>query len=153
MKVTYKGEEFDAYDLIMRKDNAKAILDGSKTIEIRSFSDKYCRMFVDQKLIDKNEELRNAGKEDECIPFAECIRGDIEVVHFRPYNNNWHLDAAIDEIGVCSMTKEDIEWLAQEFNYHEMDNEYQQYEHLPEDERPIFFYLHIKKVLNHQGLN
>ena len=152
MKITYKGQEFDAYDLIMRKENAKAILSGEKTVEIRSFSDKYCKMFVDQKLVEENEKLRSEGREDECIPFAECIRADVEVLHFRPYNNNWYLDVAIDEIGVCSMVKEDIEWLAQEFGYHELDEEYQQYENMPEDEVPAFFYLHIKKVMDHQGL-
>lgn len=47
MKINYKGQEIEAYSLIMTKKNALDILNGKKTIETRALSSKYEKMFTD----------------------------------------------------------------------------------------------------------
>ena len=149
MKINYKGQEVEAYALIMKKENAKEILEGKKTVEFRQFSPKYEKMFTDFAQVKKNEELVAQGRENECLP---PFNTDVEVVHFYPYNNSWHLDVFIDEIGTVDITEEGARFLAEEFGCHEMDDQWQQYAHLPKEEIPFMFYLHIDGIVGHHGL-
>ena len=76
MKISYNGQEIEAYSLVMTKENALAILNGKKDIETRMLSTKYEKMFTDFAQVDENEKLRKSGHEDECKP---VLRTDIEV--------------------------------------------------------------------------
>ena len=68
MKISYNGQEIEAYSLVMTKENALAILNGKKDIETRMLSTKYEKMFTDFAQVDENEKLRKSGHEDECKP-------------------------------------------------------------------------------------
>lgn len=149
MKINYKGQEVEAYALIMKKENALEILKGKKTVEFRDFTPKYEKMFTDFEQIAKNQDLVAAGRENECLP---PFNTDIEAIHFYPYNNSWHLDVLIDEIGVVDITEEGAKFLADTFGCHEMDDQWQQFAHLPKDEIPFMFYLHIDEIVGHHGL-
>lgn len=149
MKINYKGQEAEAYALIMKKENALEILNGKKTVEFRNFTPKYEKMFTDFEQIAKNQDLVAAGRENECLP---PFNTDIEAVHFYPYNNSWHLDVLIDEIGTVDITEEGAKFLADTFGCHEMDDQWQQFAHLPKDQIPFMFYLHIDKIVGHHGL-
>lgn len=150
MLINYNNQQVEAYALIMKKEHALEILKGSKTVEFRSLSRKYENMFLDKSIFERNEMLRKQGRDDECLP---PYRTDIEAIHFYPYNNSWHLDVAIDEIGVVEISEEGAKFLAEEFGCHEFDNEWQQYQDLPEDEIPLVYYLHICEVISHSGLD
>jgi hypothetical protein len=147
--IEVNGQQVQAYDLIMRKEHALEIIAGRKPLEIRAFSDHYCRMFDDKAQQTKNEKLRKEGREDECI---DPIRTDIAYVHFHNYNNSWSLDVAIDEIGCEKMDQEGVEFLATEFGFHDYDNEWRQYVGKPDDEVPMFFWIHIDEVVNRVGI-
>lgn len=149
MKIDYYGQKVEAYDLILKKPYALDILEGRKTVEIRAYSPFYCSRFTDAHLFDENEKLRAAGREDECVP---PWRTDIGFVHFHDYGNTWFLDVGLDEIGLTDMTEEGVRFLAEEFGFHEYDNEWQQFAGLPEDEVPAFFYLHINEIVRQSGL-
>ena len=47
MKINYKGQEIEAYSLVMNRNNALDILNGKKCIETRMLSSKYEKMFTD----------------------------------------------------------------------------------------------------------
>jgi len=149
MKINYKGQEIEAYALIMKKENALEILSGKKTVEFRQFSPKYDKMFTNFEQIKKNEDLIAQGREDECLP---PFNTDVEAIHFYNYNNTWHLDVLIDEIGVVDITEEGAKFMAEEFGCHELDDQWQQFTHLPKDQRPYMFYLHIDEIVDHRGL-
>lgn len=148
MKIQVNGQEEEAYALIMRKENALEILHGNKTVEIRSANSKYEKMFTDQKQMKRNRQAEAEGRDEWQVP----VRSDIAFVHFYNYAGSWSLDCEIDEIGTASLTKEDVEFLNQEFGCHDLDNEWQQFEGKPEEEIPFFFYLHIKEIVGHHGL-
>jgi hypothetical protein len=133
----------------MRKEHALEIIACKKPLEIRTFSDFYCKMFTDQALVDANEKLRKEGLDDEC---TGVCRTDVGFVHFHNYTNSWTLDVEIDEIGMALMVEDDITWLADEFGFHDYDSEWQQYAHLPDEEKPLFFWLHIVGVVNRTGI-
>lgn len=148
MKIKVNGKEEEAYDLLMKRDNANDIISGRKTVEIRSFNGHYVRMFTDKEQQRKNDELRKAGREDECI---EPLKG-VQYIRFHNYNYSWMLDVKIDEIGISSVCKEDIEDLAERFGFHDYDNEWQQYEDKDFEDKPIFYWLHIKEIISRKDI-
>lgn len=149
MKIEYQGEQVEAYDLIMKKAFAAEILNGRKTVEIRPYSPFYCSRFIDTQKLEENERRSAAGREDENVaPY----RTDIGFIHFHDYGKTWALDVAIDEIGTTEMTREGVAFLADEFGFHDYDKEWQQYEGLPPEEVPVFFYLHICEIVRQEGL-
>ena len=149
MKIQVNGHEEEAYALIMRKEHALEILRGEKILEIRWYSEKYWGMFIDKGVLEANRKARAEGRTDDIKP---PYRTDIHYVHFYNYNNTWSLDCEIDGIGRAFLTREDIEYLNDRYDFHDYDNEWQQYEGMREDETPLFFYLHIASVVGHRGL-
>lgn len=148
-KIKYNGEEVEAYSLIMRKENALDIVNGKKAIETRQFSSKYEKMFTNFNQLEENEKLRKVGREDECQP---VLRTDIEAVHFYSTGAPWTLDVAIDEIGIGEITEEGIKFMHDEFDFHDFDEQLEEFKKNPPEEIPLFYYLHICEVISHDGL-
>lgn len=147
--IKYNGQDVEAFALIMNKKNALDILNGKKTIETRMLSAKYEKMFTDFKQLEKNEKLRKEGREDECQPI---LRTDIEAIHFYSTGAPWFLDVAIDEIGIGEVTEEGIKFMHEEFDFHDFDEQLKEFKKNPPEEIPLFYYLHISEVINHEGL-
>lgn len=148
-KIKYHGQEIEAFSLIMKKENALDILNGKKTIETRMFSTKYEKMFTDFKQLEKNEKLRKNGRGEEC---QSVLRTDIEAVHFYSTGAPWTLDVAIDEIGIGEVTEEGIKFMHDEFNFHDFDEQLEEFKKNPPEDVPLFYYLHICEIINHDGL-
>ena len=147
--IKYNGQEVEAYSLIMTKANALDILNGKKVIETRKLSSKYEKMFTDFKQLEENEKLRKEGRESECQPI---LRTDIEAIHFYSTGAPWFLDVAIDEIGIGEVTEEGIKFMHEEFGFHDFDGQLEEFMKNPPEEIPLFYYLHICEVINHEGL-
>lgn len=148
-KIKYCGQEIEAFSLIMKKENALDILNGKKTIETRIFSSKYEKMFTDFKQLEENEKLRKTGRDEEC---QSVLRTDIEAVHFYSTGAPWILDVAIDEIGIGEVTEEGIKFMHDEFDFHDFDEQLEEFKKNPPEEVPLFYYLHICEIINHDGL-
>lgn len=147
--IKYNGQEVEAYSLIMTKANALDILNGKKVIETRKLSSKYEKMFTNFKQLEENERLRKEGRENECQPI---LRTDIEAIHFYSTGAPWFLDVAIDEIGIGEVTEEGIKFMHEEFDFHDFDEQLEESKKNPPEEIPLFYYLHISEVINHEGL-
>lgn len=147
--IKYNGQEVEAYSLIMTKANALDILNGKKVIEARKLSSKYEKMFTNFKQLEENERLRKEGRENECQPI---LRTDIETIHFYSTGAPWFLDVAIDEIGIGEVTEEGIKFMHEEFDFHDFDEQLEEFKKNPPEEIPLFYYLHISEVINHEGL-
>lgn len=148
-KISLQGKEYEAYHLIMRRENAEAIMRGEKTVEFRAFTNKYCSMFFDKEAVERNNKRIDEGRGEELEP--DC-RTDIEIVHFYNYNNTFSLDVAIDEIGYGKYDEESAKNMVEWFGCHELDDQWQQFKDLPDHKKPMFFYLHISEVLQSKGL-
>lgn len=142
MKIKVNGKEYEAYDLVMRRENAQAIIDGKKQVEIRSFNSHYMGLFYDKEKR-KSFDASDMSAEE---PFK-----DIKFVRFHNYNYSWYLDVQIDEIGSVILDKEGIGGLQEDFNFHELDDELERYKDTPADEIPLVFYLHIKKIVGRKA--
>jgi len=130
-----------AFDFLMKRENALDIISGKKKLEIRSFSPYYHKL-----LTDKEQERKNRDNpEEDIVP----IRTDIEFIHFHNYNNSWFLNVKINEVGLSMIEKEDIEMLAEDFGFHDFDNEWSLYKDLPNSEKPLFYWFSIIEIINH----
>ena len=145
MKIKYNGNEYDAYALVMTKENALEILNGMKRVEIREYSPHYESIFIDKKIADANQEITR--DEDWQNPIKST-----PAVHFYSTGADWTLDVSIDDIGIASLIPEDIAWLQDEYDFHDLDEKLEECKDMPEDEVPMFFYIGIEKILNHSGL-
>lgn len=148
-KIKYNGQDIEAFALIMKKENALDILNGKKSIETRMMSARYEKMFIDFKQLEENERLRKEGKENECKPI---LRTDVEAIHFYSTGAPWFLDVAIDEIGIGEVTEEGIKFMHEEFDFHDFDEQLEEFKKNPPKETPLFYYLHICEIIAHDGL-
>lgn len=157
MTIQVDGKPVEAYHLIMKKENALDILNGKKKVEIRTFSDKYLSMFIDQeKYKEYQEKLKEPDfqgvDENGVLEFDKTIRTDIKHIYFTNYNKTWSLVVKIHSFYTLSMIKDDIAFLAENFDFHDYDNEWQQFEGKELDEVPAFFAIYLDKVISHEGL-
>lgn len=79
------GRQVEAFDLIMKKENAWDILDGKKALELRSVSPFYVRRFLNPK--------RTLN-----MTFKAFEPKDIHAIHFHDYNNSWFLDCSCSHV-------------------------------------------------------
>ena len=149
MKIEVNGKSVEAYHLIMKKENALDILNGKKKIEIRAFSKKYNDMFINKELYKKFQEYLKDP--DGSMELEDCLN-ETEYIYFTNYNNSWNLIVEVLDIAVYKMTQEDVEVLNEDYDFHDFDNEWQQYKDLPEDEIPVFYGLGLADVISHEGL-
>jgi hypothetical protein len=139
MLIDYKGEKQMAYNLIMRKVHAKDIVSGKKRVEIRQFSDYFIGMFFDREKDAFNQ--KNPPEK-----WVNPVRDDVDFIHFRDYDNSWFLDVKIGNCGIGMIEQETIEYLAKNYDFHDLDNEWQQYK--DDDEPPLFFWFEIKEIVD-----
>ena len=149
MTIEVNGKPVEAYHLIMKKENALDILNGKKKIEIRSFSKKYNDMFINKELYKEFQEYLKDP--DGSMELEDCLN-ETEYIYFTNYNKSWYLIVEVLDIAVYKMTQEDVEVLNEDYDFHDFDNEWQQYTDLPEDEIPVFYGLGLADVISHEGL-
>lgn len=156
MKINIDGKEVEVYHLIMKKENALEILNGTKKVEIREFNQKYGTLFIDpQKEAEYFEKMKQPNFEyiDE-NGIAECdkIYKDVKYIYFTNYNKSWSLVVEIDQIYMLYMIKDDIEFLSEQLGFKEYNNEWQQFEGKDLDDTPSFFAIDIKKIVSSENL-
>lgn len=156
MKINIDGKEVEVYHLIMKKENALEILNGTKKVEIREFNQKYGTLFIDpQKEAEYFEKMKQPNFEyiDE-NGVAECdkIYKDVKYIYFTNYNKSWSLVVEIDQIYMLYMIKDDIEFLSEQLGFKEYDNEWQQFEGKDLDDIPSFFAIDIKRIVSNENL-
>ena len=149
MTIEVNGKPVEAYHLIIKKENDLDILNGKKKIEIRAFSKKYNDMFINKELYKEFQEYLKDP--DGSMELEDCLN-ETEYIYFTNYNKSWYLIVEVLDIAVYKMTQEDVEVLNEDYDFHDFDNEWQQYKDLPEDEIPVFYGLGLADVISHEGL-
>ena len=149
MTIEIEGKQVEAYHLIMKKENALDILNGKKKVEIRAFSEKYNDLFIDKKLY--KEYQKDLENPNGSMTIEDTLK-DTAYIYFTNYNKTWELIVEILDIAVYQMTKEDIEVLNEDYDFHNLDNEWQQYKDLTEEEIPMFYGLGLADVVSHKGV-
>lgn len=103
------GNYAEAFNLLMKKENAYAILTGAKKLEFRDFfSDRLLQVFF--------KETKNQKSPDYLKP------RDIFHIHFHDYANSWFLDVSIEAVDIIAVHPDNREYF-HKYGYHVLDKE------------------------------
>lgn len=120
MKINVNGKEKDALQLMLMKPLAKQIISGTKKLEIRSFSPYYTKLLLNLNNFNKWVTQINNGKGFE--KDYQIFKKRVEYIHFTNRNHDWYLDVSVKQQFVEFLTAENIRALADEFNFHDLDD-------------------------------
>lgn len=139
-------EDVECLDLIMKKVYAEQILAGTKKLEFREYKEFYIKRLIDSNVA---KYIRAHADDEEVMTFCNDIRL-VKKIHFHDYNKSWFLDVECDFVDLFSITKEDIEYLQEEYGCHDFDEDLRRMDamNVPEDRRPLLFYLVCGKVID-----
>ena len=138
----------ECLNLIMRKEFAEEIIKGTKTVEVRSYSNHYCDRLYDKDVL----AYEDAHWDDDLlrmqmIDFNDSVRA-VKKIHFHNYNNSWFLDVECVDNNTVLLVDEQVKYLQDEYNCHEFDEELARLNKRRANERPIYFYFAIGKILD-----
>ena len=145
----------DRLSLVMKKEYAQEIIAGTKTVEIRDgYSKKYQDMLIDKDVA----AYMDAHWDDELmrlqmIDFLSEVR-PVFTIHFYTYNNSWSMDVECIENALIPIVDEEVQYLRDEFHSNEFDELLAELKanNVPEDQRPMFFYFAVGKILERRNI-
>lgn len=133
------------YRIIIPKERVQGIISGEQRVLTLDWAEPYISLFIDKEQMAENERLIAEGRQDEC---RTVLRGDVWQLEFTDEAGSYSLQVVFDDYGVLRLDQQDIAYLATEYNYHALDEEWLLYRRLPYQEKPMFFYFHIEKLGN-----
>ena len=136
-------------NLIMQRKFAEDILRGKKTVEVRSFSEHYWTRMTDKQVDKWMTENRNKdGMDKEAFEQFMCATRPVEKIHFYNYNNTWFLDVECQSNGLIGITRQNVEFMQNEFGCHEFDEILASFEAKNDPNRPLFYYYAVGAVID-----
>lgn len=143
----YKGPKpIECLNLIMRKEFAVQILKGEKKVELRAYSEHYQDRLNDRDVVNFMNKHYGTENEDEVMFFSKMVR-PVKKIHFHNYSNSWFLDVDCEQADFICLTNDDVKYLNDTYDCHELDEMLADFNKRREANRPLFFYFVCGKVL------
>ena len=150
-----KPKPIERLSLVMKKEYAQEIIDGTKTVEIRDAgSKKYQDMLYDKEMLAYEEDhWDDELMRLQLLDFTSDIRPVLSI-HFYTYNNSWSMDVECIDNDIMVVNDEQVGDLRQAFACNEFDEllEDLNRDNVPEEERPCFFYFAVGKILDRRNI-
>lgn len=137
------------YHLTLPAQKVMPILTGKQTVITLDWAEPYLSIFVDKERMALNEELIAQGRQNEC---QSVLRGDIWELDITDEANSYSVRLVFDDYGALRLDRDDIDYLAEEYAFHDLDDEWLIYHRLPYREKPLFFYFHIESVASRTNI-
>lgn len=141
-------EPIECLNLVMRKEYAEQIARGEKTVEYRAYSPHYRSRLFDKHMGEYME--RHADDEEflkDVCDFEPVLR-IVKKIRFHNYNNTWHLDVRCKFNEVCVATREDGEYIRDNYGNSELLEEAIELEKAKAKDLPVFFFFVLGEVLD-----
>lgn len=148
-----EAKDIEILNLVMTKKNAKEILSGEKKVEYRAMSEHYIN-----RLFDKNVSqflAKHQNEDGSYPPDVQDVINDgivdslriVKTIHFHNYANSWFMDVEVEVNDTCALIPKDMEFLHDRYDSHDLDDAFNTLEAQNSDERPIFFFFAIKRII------
>lgn len=142
-----KPKPVECLNLLMRREFAEEILAGTKTVEVRAYSQHYCDRLYDKDVLAYEDKYwDNELMRMQMIDFNDSVRA-VKKIHFHNYNNSWFLDVECIDNNTVVVRDDQVGYLQSEFNCHEFDEMLADLNKKKCADRPVFFYFAIGKIL------
>lgn len=138
----------ECLNLIMKKENALAIISGEKKVEFRAYTQHYVNRLYDAKTEDFVERHK---EEPDVLFWCDTLR-HVEKIHFHNYNNTWSLDVECTYNDLVAPTEEGIAMLHDTYDCHEFDDMHRDLVRKGADNFPLFFYFEIGEILKRNNI-
>lgn len=143
-----KPKPIEKLDLVMRKEYAKEIMAGTKTVEIREYSNFYTSRLYDKDVMAYEDE----HWDDELmrmmmVDFNDSVRA-VKTIHFHDYGKTWFMDIECIDNNTIVVNDEQVNHLKEIYNCHEFDEMLADLNAKNATERPVFFYFALGKILD-----
>ena len=137
------AEPLEVLNLVMRKQFAQEILEGKKRVEFRAYSEHYSSRLYDKEVL-QYMQLHKDEPEiiDQCDPLRE-----VQSIHFHNYDNTWFLDCECELNDIVAVTDEDVQYLNEEYDCHDLDEQLTQLKAIGEDNRPLYYYFVLGRIV------
>lgn len=143
-----EAKPIECLNLLLRKEFAKQILSGEKTVEFRAFSEHYSDRLLDK---DAGNWIQAHIDDEEALFFANHVR-KVNKIHFHNYNNTWTLDVECAANDYVAVIDKDVKFLQDNFDCHELDEQLADFNKRKENNRPIYFFFALGEVIESKGL-
>ena len=138
----------DCLNLIMKKENALAIISGEKKLEFRAYTQHYVNRLYDAK----TEEFVERHKDEPDVLFWCDTLRPVERIHFHNYNDTWSLDVECTYNNLVAPTDDGVNFLHEEYDCHELDEMHRKLKREGAEDYPLFFYFEIGKILGKNNI-
>ena len=140
------AEPIKVLNLIMKKEFAKQILEGTKEIEWRVFSPFYESRLIDDKVL----EFKSLHLDNDDITYCVSDIRHPKVIHFHNYNNSWMLDVECRFVELIVANENSAQYFKDEYGDTTLEEFVKRNKN--KDMYPLFFAIHLGKVLCSNGL-
>lgn len=143
------AEDIEVLNLLMLRKNANEILKGNKPVEFRCYSAAYENRLYDKNVLnfikrhEDNEEVHQALEKG----FIEPLRM-VNKIRFHNYTNSWYLDVECKANDTIALIPNDVKFLQDSFNCHELDKALADLEARKERNRPVYFWFALGDVID-----
>lgn len=144
----HNAKPVECLNLLLRKQFAQQILKGEKKVEFRAYSQHYCERLIDK---DVDNWMQDHVDDEEAMFFANNVR-PVKRIHFHNYNNSWSLDVECERNDFVALIDKDVEYLNEAYDCHELDEQLKDFNARKDQNRPLYFYFAIGKVIDSVGL-
>ena len=143
-----EAKDIDCLNLLLKRENALAIISGEKRIEFRAYTQHYVDRLYDGATEDFVERHKN---EPDVLFWCDTLRL-VRSIHFHDRGNTWSLDVECTHNDVIWPTDENVKYLHEEYGCHEMDALNRKLNREGATNRPMYFYFELGKIINRKNI-
>ena len=141
-------EPIERLNLVMKRENALAIISGEKRVEFRTYTQHYVNRLYDKDTENFTERHKD---EPEVVFWCDALR-PVESIRFHDRNHTWALDVECTYNDLVAPTDEGVAMLHDEYDCHEMDEMHRRLKREGADRFPLYFYFELGEVQDRIGI-
>lgn len=142
-------QPMECLDLIITRQMAQQIIDGTLTVDYRADCQYYCDMLIDDDVWDYCQAHRDDEELDACLRIFYSDTRPVDTIHYHDFNNTWYLDVEVDYNDVCEAIKNYHDVMREEFESRFLADKVKWQKANPLAPIRTYFFFAIERVIAH----